>query len=224
MAKSKKLKKYKASLIQTSGCAPDAKFLVVIDPWPAKQAYHREFINNVAAWFEFMLRDDHPGETVRTVYTQGTHNNIIVELSELIDIRLYIGAHAHRNFLLPPYEDTEAISYIYEYDYETQNDPTRRSWTARYPSNHDMDIFPFKSHYPLPTPAPIPPIHIQYVKRSSVAIPALATTAPDDLPLADDMRSHAPSPPLLAREDEAEPQVKKRDPYEEGIGSAFCVS
>ncbi|KAG6875832.1 hypothetical protein C0993_007184, partial [Termitomyces sp. T159_Od127] len=171
MAKSKKLKKYKA---------PDAKFLVVIDPWPARQALHREFINNVAAWFEFMLRDDHPGETVRTIYTQGTHNNIIVELSESVDIQPYIGVHAHRRFLLPPYEDTEAVSYIYEYDYETQNDPTRRSWTARYPSNYDISIFPFKENYPIPTPAPLPPIHINYAKRPSVAVPPLAIAPADD--------------------------------------------
>ncbi|KAH0584926.1 hypothetical protein H2248_008198 [Termitomyces sp. 'cryptogamus'] len=98
-----------------------------------------------------------------------------------------------------------------------QNDPTRRSWTARYPSSYDISIFPFKANYPIPTPAPLPPIHINYVKRPRVMVPSLKIVVSDH-PIPNDaiaMRSRARTHSLLREDEEAKPVVKKRDPYEE---------
>ncbi|KAG6823940.1 hypothetical protein H0H93_002799, partial [Arthromyces matolae] len=47
-------------------------------------------------------------------------------------------------------------------------------WMPKYPSsNYDITMFPFKEHYPIPTPAPPPPIYLDYAKRPRVAAPIL---------------------------------------------------
>ncbi|KAG6910116.1 hypothetical protein DXG01_013170 [Tephrocybe rancida] len=147
------------------------------------------------------------------------HNNIIVELSEGVDIEPIIGEHAHRRFLKAPYDATNAVSYIYEYDYEKQNDPTRRNWAARYPSQYDITNFPFKDNYPIPTPAPLPPSHVNYAKRPSVVpVPCPTAVVDEQFPGAPARPNCKLSPFSLPREEQdTEPVMKKRDPYETGL-------
>ncbi|KAG6864090.1 hypothetical protein C0991_012566 [Blastosporella zonata] len=201
MGKGKKLKAPKTY-------TADAKYLVVVDPWPRDSA-HPWFINNVAAWFEKMIKDEYPDER---------HSNIIVELAEWVDVQPYIGKHAHTRFLRGKFENTDAISYIYEYDYEKQNDPARRNWTARYPGEYDLNVFPFKENYPLPEPAPPPPPHVGYVKRPrNVPTPTSAAVVDHQFQSPDvpARASREPTPPPTHEEREAERVTQKRDPYEE---------
>ncbi|KAF8058647.1 hypothetical protein FPV67DRAFT_1523224 [Lyophyllum atratum] len=215
MAKGKKakvLKKYKA---------PDSKYIVVVDPWGVSTQHKSYTINNIAAWFELMIRDDYPGEDVKTVFTQGTHNNVVVELSESVDILPYLGAHHHARFLKERWNATDGISYLYEYDYETQNDPTRRGWTADYPGQYNINIFPIKQPYPLPFPAPPPPHNVGYAKRPR----NIAVVIPPDNPSNESASNNASvpretySPTHTLRQEEGSSKtnqlVEKRDPYEE---------
>lgn len=206
------MKKYKA---------PDSKYLVVVDPWGTPG--HPCFIGNVAAWFELMLKDDYPDEDVKTIFTQGTHNNVIVELSESVDVLPYLGAHHHARFLTQPYNRTDNVSYIYEYDYETQNDPTRRGWTAKYPSGYDIKIFPIVQPYPPPLPAPPPPFHVGYAKRPqniAVAPPpnvVFNQSPPSIVPIHKDIQLSTPLPNVETEDlrPNSVANSKKRDPYEE---------
>ncbi|GLB37873.1 hypothetical protein LshimejAT787_0409240 [Lyophyllum shimeji] len=213
MAKSKKVKKYKA---------PSSKYLVVVDPWGTPgNAY---FIGNVAAWFELMLQDDYPDEDVKTVFTQKTHKNVIVELSESVDVLPYLGAHHHARFLKAPHNITDDVSYIYEYDYETQNDPARRGWTANYPPPYDIKIFPIIQPYPLPLPAPPPPFHVAYAKRPPNIVSRPAPNVVQNQPVGSanvsvpgntQWLSSVPSQTTEDARPEAAVNLKKRDPYDE---------
>ncbi|KAF8867560.1 hypothetical protein BD779DRAFT_136831 [Infundibulicybe gibba] len=144
---------------------PDEKFIVVVNPWGSPT--NKLFINNVGAWFEHMLYEDYPNTQVEAIYTQGTHSNIVVELPAHVDISQYLGAHAYARFLAPPWNTSPHIAYMYEYNYESFDHPTRKGWKSSYPTYTSIPPnFPVKKEgYPIPDPAPPPTRDVVYAKK-----------------------------------------------------------
>lgn len=114
---------------------------------------------------------EHPGQDTVT----------LVEVPEGIDVVPLLGAHYHCNFLIPPYNASNAVSYIYEYNYLKKGPPERQSksnssprrviwffiidlcyytgcWKFAVPSYQSLGSdFAVKFPYPIPSPAPNPP-------------------------------------------------------------------
>lgn len=134
----------------------DEKLLVVVNPWPPSGPTHRQFVNNVASWFEVMLGKSN-GIKVEAVYQQRTHHYIIVELPAEAGTDRLIGAHHWSDFLVEPWKSKhqETVSYIYEYNYQVFRHPSQINWHAAIPTYSSIDpSFPIRSPYPPPRPAP----------------------------------------------------------------------
>ncbi|KAG6817175.1 hypothetical protein H0H87_011876 [Tephrocybe sp. NHM501043] len=161
-------------------------------PWPPDDK-HPSFITNVAAWIEFMLREEYPEDS------KAHHQNIIVELSGSVEVQPYIGKHVHDRFL----SNSERFK-VHNLD--------RTDWTARYPNwnNYDPSYYPFKENYPIPEPAPLPSYEVNYAKRPrNVAVVPVAAM---DYQLI----NGAPKSLHIKREEQGtQSTLTKRDPYEE---------
>ncbi|KAF8181804.1 hypothetical protein BJ912DRAFT_605061 [Pholiota molesta] len=152
----------KMSVFKKKKVAPE-KFLVVVNPWGLSQRgdFSTSDVNNIGAWFEFMLRADHPGVGIQAMYYQRTHRNIIVELPrEVKDITNYLGRHYYSQFLTHS-PLSEKYADIYEYKYSLHGDPGEKNWSIGYPSYKEIPPgIPLANPYPCPGTAGAPPIDV----------------------------------------------------------------
>ncbi|KAF8989852.1 hypothetical protein BDQ17DRAFT_1372653 [Cyathus striatus] len=150
---------------------PDEVFVVVINPWGDGRGNLSSVphFDNIGAWFELMLKDQlRPGDPgVLTIYYQGTHRNLIVELHSYIDVISCLGEHDYSRFVNGI--QVPGKSLIYEYNYEMFGDPAEKSWKTGvpdYPQIHPK--FPVKVPYPPALPAPeYPPSDVRWAKMLS---------------------------------------------------------
>ncbi|KAF9465206.1 hypothetical protein BDZ94DRAFT_1320529 [Collybia nuda] len=149
----KKNKSFKEKLYSI----PRSKILVVLNPWGSHG--HPTFANNVGGWFERMLQDKYPGKCINMIFTRPGDTVTLIELPEDINVAPLLGAHHYCNFLIPPYNTSNLVSYIYEYNYIKKGPPERQNcWKPAFPSYESLrSDFAVKFPYPAPSPAPNPP-------------------------------------------------------------------
>ncbi|PPQ69519.1 hypothetical protein CVT25_013383 [Psilocybe cyanescens] len=130
--------------------------VVIVNPWSSDS-------EDIAAWFEVMLRDyGYPDTRVNIVFHRKNNGSKIVELpKDVKDVSMCLGTHLYSNFLKnQPY--SADFSVIYEYKNSYADDPGENNWTEVYPSNRAIpDNFPVKYPYPLP-------LHCQELSVTSV--------------------------------------------------------
>ncbi|TFK64285.1 hypothetical protein BDN72DRAFT_274814 [Pluteus cervinus] len=179
------------------------KYVVVVDPW-GRSGRHPTDLSNVGAWFELMLREEYPGTKALTIYTQGTHDNVIVKLPSNVDLNKILGAHRWGRILKPPYtgNEMEGTSWIYEYNYGSYNDPARTNWKSNFPEYSIGSGFPIKYPYPEPELGSSPPSDVTWAKQlpdhlrlaEDQILPALSHLGPNDEPTEEQTAGHSQLP------------------------------
>ncbi|GBE79400.1 hypothetical protein SCP_0205980 [Sparassis crispa] len=219
---------------------PQCKYIVIDDPWPGNltgKERNNYYYNWIGAWVFFMLGKK-AGEPI-CIYSVNTRREVIVKLSEGIDVTSFLGAHHWSVFLrMHRPTDAERVSCVFPYNYRMKGHPENHNWTENFPIGGEPPPhlkFPVKFPYPPPTWAS--PDH-KNAKDISLPLPASRPQPPPnafdpyqppahyDPALAADP-SDAPEEPEEESEEEpeevvikAEPEPElyvrtKNDPYEE---------
>lgn len=130
---------------------PGGKFLVISQPWGMHPAQQRRQVcyDSLGAWVRFMFHQpgaDHKQDAlVELVWSRGTvcvarslwvrsgltisqTEDVIVKLPDHLDITPMLGAHRWGEFLVSvPQNRANNISYVFEYNYTNNGDPSRRA-------------------------------------------------------------------------------------------------
>ncbi|TFK50909.1 hypothetical protein OE88DRAFT_1660051 [Heliocybe sulcata] len=150
---------------------PAQPYIVVTDPFrmPRSSRQQRHF-DETAAWLNHVFGSQ---DAVDTIYTMRTRTEIIVAVSEDVDIAPALGAHRWSMFMphMNP-ADGDKVSCIFRYNYKTQGDPLSRQWIAMYPETPVNITFVS----PYPEPASRANAH----PRSTIWKVPAATSAPRD--------------------------------------------
>ncbi|KAF8805134.1 hypothetical protein BYT27DRAFT_7258250 [Phlegmacium glaucopus] len=156
-----KLKEYKV---------PPEKYVVVVNAWglPDKLDMNTK-MNEIAAWFELLLKNDYPDARVREIFYQKTHRTIIVELPREVEIEKYLGAYHYSQFHknIPPDNNPSRTAYLYEYHYAKFGHPGNKNWSGVIPPNHAIPaglLQIMKDPFPRPHPAPLPTSETPYAR------------------------------------------------------------
>ncbi|KAH6873577.1 hypothetical protein BKA70DRAFT_282691 [Coprinopsis sp. MPI-PUGE-AT-0042] len=137
---------------------PPEKFVVVYKAWGINPSNAKVTCNQIAAWFEVMLRERYPDTRPYSIYYQPKKlHYFIVELPSNVDINPYLGTHSYDAFLKGIQTSPNDVACLYEYNYKSFGDPSK-VWNQGFAEYTKIpEGFPVRSPYPIPGPAVPPP-------------------------------------------------------------------
>ncbi|KAN0127497.1 hypothetical protein V8E53_014709 [Lactarius tabidus] len=177
----------------------DSAYLVITEPFgmnTSPAARETKDVNRLSSWISWVFRRT---AVLEAVYTMSTRDEVIIKISEGLDVTLMLGKHRYCNILNQGWADPEAASCVFEYDYPANGDPSAHNWREHIPLDASAPPGHFRNPYPAPT---------WTVRPSQLA--ALARHLPDFVP-----RTPSPSPG---------PSSATLNPTQQGSGKATVKS
>ncbi|KAF8268279.1 hypothetical protein EI94DRAFT_1728195 [Lactarius quietus] len=156
----------------------DSVYLVITEPFGMHQSpavRGTVDINRLSSWISWVFRRP---SVLEAVYTMSTRDEVIIKISEGLDVTLMLGKHRYCNILNRGWADPDAASCVFEYDYPTNGDPSAHQWREHIALDAPVPPGHFRDPYPAPTWTFRPPL-----------LASLALPLPNSVP-----RSRPPSP------------------------------